>query len=248
MIVAYGTQRILKRPIQSRREPAMQAATVARPTIEQFTAYQAAYDYFNERLFGGSLRPCILNFRGKSLRNMGIFWPNRWQRDGVPCHEISLNPDVLSRPLMDTFGTLVHEMCHQWQQDHGEPPRRNYHDKEWADKMESVGLIPSNTGAPGGKRTGQQMTHYVDPNGEFQRAVAEMPDHIALPWLSEAPPVDEKPAKSKAKVKYACGGKCDRVFWGKPGLAPWIFCECCHEFFREVVGGGAKGKAKGDEI
>jgi hypothetical protein len=29
--------------------------------------------------------------------------------------------------------------------------------------MESIGLVPSNTGLPGGKRTGQQMTHYIMP-------------------------------------------------------------------------------------
>src|SRR4051794_22674342 len=109
-------------------------ATASRPvppTLEQFAAYQAAYDYFNHELFGGELKPCILNFRGFNLRNMGIFCPHKWERDGESCHEISLNPDVLRRPLIDTFSTLVHEMCHQWQQDFGEPPRSGYHDKEW---------------------------------------------------------------------------------------------------------------------
>jgi hypothetical protein len=33
--------------------------------------------------------------------------------------------------------------------------------------MEEVGLIPSSTGAPGGKRTGQSMSHYIDPDGKF---------------------------------------------------------------------------------
>ena len=32
-------------------------------------------------------------------------------------------------------------MCHQWQQHFGKPSRNGYHNKQWADKMESVGLI-----------------------------------------------------------------------------------------------------------
>lgn len=84
------------------------------PTLEQFRAYQAAYDYFNAALFGGELKPCLLNFRGRHNRNLGLFWPKRWGRlDGTVTHEIALNPDVLLRPLVETMATLVHEMCYQ---------------------------------------------------------------------------------------------------------------------------------------
>jgi hypothetical protein len=33
--------------------------------------------------------------------------------------------------------------------------------------MEEVGLVPSDTGKPGGKKVGQGMTHYVDNKGKF---------------------------------------------------------------------------------
>jgi hypothetical protein len=39
--------------------------------------------------------------------------------------------------------------------------RGGYHDRVWGAKMEEVGLMPSNTGLPGGKKNGQQMTHYI---------------------------------------------------------------------------------------
>jgi len=37
-------------------------------------------------------------------------------------------------------------MVHQWQQHHGKPGRRGYHNKQWAAKMNSVGLVPTHTG------------------------------------------------------------------------------------------------------
>jgi hypothetical protein len=36
--------------------------------------------------------------------------------------------------------------------------------------MERIGLMPSATGAPGGRRTGQRMTHYIIRGGLFDRA------------------------------------------------------------------------------
>lgn len=96
------------------------------PTTEQFTAYQKAWDYFNEKLFDGQLRPCLLNFSRKH-HSKGFFWANKWTKEGVTCHEISLNPDVLERPVEKTMSTLAHEMAHQWQQDHGHPSRNAYH-------------------------------------------------------------------------------------------------------------------------
>jgi hypothetical protein len=40
--------------------------------------------------------------------------------------------------------------------------------------MLAVGLIPSDTGKPGGKQTGQRMTHYIEPEGQFDRACREL--------------------------------------------------------------------------
>jgi predicted SprT family Zn-dependent metalloprotease len=202
------------------------------PTLEQFRAYQAAYDYFNAALFGGELKPCLLNFRGRHKRNMGLFWPKRWGRlDGSVTHEIALNPDVLLRPLVQTMATLVHEMCHQWQQDHGRPSRAGYHDKEWGRKMEVVGLTPTNTGEPGGKRTGQQMTHHIEPDGPFQKAFEAMPAAVALPWLSGGlPDAPKPPSKNKNKVKYVCS--CGTPVWGKAGLT--VLCGECEMAFAQL--------------
>ncbi len=195
------------------------------PTLEQFSAYQAAWGYFNEHLFGGTLRPCLLNF-SRRAKALGFFVPDKWQReDGERVHEISLNPDVLLRPVIDTMSTLVHEMAHQWQQDHGRPPRRCYHDTEWADKMEEIGLMPSSTGEPGGKRTGQRCSHYILPDGRFHKVFQAMPEEYLIPWRSGSVP-DQVGGKSKAKskVKYQCP-RCPAAVWGKPALN--IVCGDC---------------------
>jgi predicted SprT family Zn-dependent metalloprotease len=124
-----------------------------------------AFDYFNAALFGGELPRCILNFSRHSNRANGFFAPERWSRGTEHTHEISLNPDLLNRPLLACMSTLVHEMAHLWQHAEGKPSRRTYHNAEWAQKMEDVGLMPSHTGEPGGRRTGQKMSHYVIEGG-----------------------------------------------------------------------------------
>ena len=38
--------------------------------------------------------------------------------------------------------------------------------------MGEIGLIPSSTGAPGGKPTGEAVSHYIQPGGRFQLVCA----------------------------------------------------------------------------
>ena len=69
--------------------------------------------------------------------------------------------------LTELLQTLVHEQVHQWQAQFGKPSLRTYHNREWADKVLSVGLTPSSTGRPGGMQTGQQMADYPTEGGVF---------------------------------------------------------------------------------
>jgi hypothetical protein len=63
-------------------------------------------------------------------------------------------------------------MVHQEQDHFGKPSRNGYHNKGWGLLMERVGLMPSSTGKPGGKRTGQKVSHYILADGPFARAFA----------------------------------------------------------------------------
>lgn len=140
-----------------------------KPTLQMYNFIQDAYDFFNSHLFAGKLPPCLLTLQRDS-NVMGYFSGDRWQKgkgEGT-VHEIALNPQyfITHRPL-ELMQTLVHEMVHLWQHEFGKPSHRTYHNKEWADKMESIGLMPSSTGKPGGKRTGQKMSDYPIKNGAF---------------------------------------------------------------------------------
>lgn len=191
-------------------------------THEQSTAYQAMFNYFNERLFDGKLPQVILNFSRKG-KTFGFFAPNRWQKGGAEAHEISLNPEhLISREPIHWAGTLVHEMTHLQQQETGKPSRSGYHNSAWAGLMEDVGLIPSTTGQPGGKRTGQKCSHYIQQGGKFEQAFKEMPEEYLLPWLCVAE--EKKDKKASSRVKYACEG-CGAQVWGKKELN--IMCGDC---------------------
>ncbi len=171
------------------------------------------YVYFNRELFGGQLRPVILNF-SRAAGALGFFAAGRWGHARATTHEISLNPSHLAtRSARSVASTLAHEMVHCWQQEHGKPGKRGYHNKQWAAKMDEIGLVPSSTGKPDGARTGFGMSHYVADSGAFARAFDRMPRSCLLPWSSS----DGAPRDSRAKIKYTCP-TCGANAWGKPDL------------------------------
>jgi hypothetical protein len=43
-------------------------------------------------------------------------------------------------------------MAHLWQWEFGSPYKNGYHNTEWAGKMIEIGLMPSDTGLPNGKK------------------------------------------------------------------------------------------------
>jgi predicted SprT family Zn-dependent metalloprotease len=102
----------------------------------------------------------------------GYFANSRFshRRDDEVIDEIALNPatflDCTDREIVST---AVHEMVHQWQHMFGKPGRRGYHNREWARKMVEIGLIPSHTGEPGGKQTGQRVSHHIEEGGLFDQ-------------------------------------------------------------------------------
>ncbi len=216
------------------------------PTNDQFAAYRAMWTYFNAALFGGALGHVILNF-SRLARSLGFFAPERWRDAGDQVtHEISLNPAHLKRDnAKDAASTLVHEMAHLWRHGQPNPPRNGYHDRQWADKMEALGLMPSSTAAPGGARVGYRMSHWIIPGGPFERAFEQMPAECHLPWTcgiddeargekkskkekkeKEKKEKKEKEAERKVKVKYSCPD-CGLNVWGRAGLR--LRCEDCDE-------------------
>lgn len=162
------------------------------PTQVAYTELQQAFDHFNATLFAGALSLPLFTLQ-REKRTFGYHSQKRFVERGTGqiVDEIAMNPSYFAiRSIPQTLSTLVHEMVHQWQFHFGKPGRGNYHNKEWADKMEQVGLIPSNTGEPGGKRTGDRMTHYILQGGAFDRSCDQLLTRAyTLSWLDRFPPM-----------------------------------------------------------
>jgi predicted SprT family Zn-dependent metalloprotease len=231
-------------------------------TTMQFQTLDDLYAFYNVKLFGAALPECIVNL-SRRAHSYGFFAPNLWtslngdtSKFSKYAHEISLNPDYLLRPPVEWHSTLVHEMVHLWQNEFGKPSHSSYHNKQWANKMESIGLMPSDTGQPGGARTGQHMTHYVIPGGAFETVflsiTPEQIEYLRLKYLPvasisgpykspglnnpddpDAPdiPTSPNPGKTKSgeRLKYTCS--CGNNVWARSGLS--IQCLNCNTPFLE---------------
>jgi hypothetical protein len=168
-------------------------------TITEYQGFQRAYDFFNRELFAGSL-PQVLVILQRHAKTYGYFSPQRFSGriDKSAVHELALNPDGFhNRTDALILSTLVHEMCHVWQETFGIPPRRGYHDRQWAAKMREIGLQPSSTGEEGGKETGQSVSHYIITGGRYTQTYATLASTgFALHWQSvPATPEPRSPAR-----------------------------------------------------
>jgi len=140
-----------------------------KPSDAQYTALTTAYSFFNQRLFNGQLPDALITLQRKA-GSYGYFAGSRFGDvdQEVLTDEIALNPaHFRNRTVPEILSTLVHEQVHLWQHHYGKPSRSGYHNAEWAAKMQGLGLMPSDTGQPGGKLTGQRMTHYIAEHGRF---------------------------------------------------------------------------------
>lgn len=242
-----------------RPEPA--PATQAEPTKQAYGEITKAFQFFNDELFGSTLPHCLITFQRRK-RSQGYFSAKRFGAvTGSEVDEIAMNPQHFKiRPLDDVLSTLAHEMCHLWQQYHGKPTRRGYHNAEWAEKMESIGLVPSHTGQPGGRKTGQRMDHYIVPHGPFARAAEKLlatgfrisyydrEVEVRQPEKDEggskeiAEPSEDVAADKSNRVKYRCG-QCGAQIWGKPGLRVLCGQQGCN-----AAPFAAVGKEQPDEL
>lgn len=145
------------------------------PTEEFYLLFDTIFEYYNAALFDGKL-PKVMFVVTRKERTFGHYIPRKWINvNSIKTDEIAINPLMFGKyPIKEILQTTVHEMCHLWQEHYGEPSRTGYHNKEWGNKMESIGLMPSNTGLVGGKKTGQNMMDYIIENGPFDIKTNEL--------------------------------------------------------------------------
>lgn len=203
-----------------------------------------AFDYFNGALFGGELPACMITLQRKANAR-GYYAHHNWQeRAGEgKVSEIAMNPDTFGeRDDRSILSTLVHEMCHLWQFVYGEPSTGGYHNKSWGARMVSVGLIPSSTGMPGGKRTGTKVSHYIEVGGAFDSACTKLlATGFTIDWQTvhgESP--ERRAAKRASKTKYTCPA-CGANAWAKPGAN--LVCGDCDMHLAPEEQDGDEGDA-----
>lgn len=188
--------------------PASSAQTDARsPTLALYGTLQRAFDHFNAELFDGRLPPCLISLRSSS-RVYGYHHARRFiAPDGTQIDELGLHPGFFTlQPVEEVLSTLVHEMVHHWQRHQGTSTPSNPHNKEWASKMETLGLAPSNSGLPGGRQTGRSMSHYIAPGGAFIASCRRLVEAgFALPWLDRHTPAPVEYATHRQAALQAAG-------------------------------------------
>ncbi|WP_018968847.1 SprT-like domain-containing protein [Rubritalea marina] len=212
-----------------------------------YAVFQQAYDHFNKHLFEGALPGVVITLQRKS-HTVGMYRRASFEQRGVHgqrLDEIAINPDAyVGLPDIEVWQALVHEMCHQWQFRFGKPSRKSYHNREWARKMEAVGLIPSSTGEPGGAKVGQTMYDYVADEGLFRESViglrklgvvltiqsSDQGAQVARTETSKRRELELREAglrKNRSnRVKYSCLS-CGMNAWGKPELN--LVCGDCSQ-------------------
>lgn len=211
------------------RKPGLPSVPAASPTAQAYGELQSAYDHFNAALFHGKLPPCLITLQRKGRRTLGFYAPKRFATSaGETTDEIALNPRHFKhQSAVGVCAVLVHEMVHLWQQHFGRPSRSNYHNREWAGEMLRLGLRPSDTGKPGGRMTGQAMSHYVIPGGPFEVTARDLlASRTAISWFDADALVllpqglDEflfSPPRSGRRTKFQCPD-CPAQAWGKSSL------------------------------
>jgi len=173
---------------------------------------------------------CLITLQ-RSKKSYGYFCGDRFGRaDGTLTDEIALNPSHFpDRPQEEVLATLAHEMVHLWQHHFGAPGRGRYHNKEWVEKMRSIGLQPTSTGKDDGAETGDVMGHLIVPDGPFDRVVRKLLARgLVVSWTEqpEKRPVagddadgdEDGKAESKSgkRVRYICPHG-DMKAWAKHG-------------------------------
>lgn len=210
----------------------------------QYMSLAQAFDYLNATLFTNCPLPSVLVTFQRHAKSKGYYASGMFQSrstavvgssEGMPLSvegetivttdEIALNPDAfVNHTDAEIFSTLAHEMVHLWQHVHGKAPKRAYHNRQWAEKMKSIGLQPSDTGMPGGKETGARMTHYIANGGPFHLAYLTLAEQqITIQWQS-APRTEAAKKKTASKTKYTCAS-CEQNAWAKPDTR--ITCADC---------------------
>jgi hypothetical protein len=86
-------------------------------------------DQMRAEFFAGQLPEVVLSFEVTDKRTLGHYVI---RRNGLGVRRnINLNPVHFARPLYHILATLLHELAHAWQHEHGTPSKPLHHNREF---------------------------------------------------------------------------------------------------------------------
>ena len=188
---------------------------------ELWDGYRAAFTYFNDHLFEGTLPECILTLNAKGT-STGFFKATTWKKGERDYHEICLNPALLNRSDDLIFQTLVRLMVFLWQHTYGSPNSPGYCDSEYTQKMREIGL-------PCEAEYGRNLRYSVDEKRLYaQVRPAAMQNFFPLQNF-------ELPQPKKARIRHVCP-QCGSKAMGAPGSRFVCITEDCKvEMIKEMA-------------
>jgi len=163
-------------------------------------------DLMRAELFGGQVPPVVLSFEVTDRRTLGHY---HLMRTGLGVRwALNLNPVHLARPVFEVLSTLLHELAHAWQHEHGTPSKPPHHNREFRDRCEAFGIPTDEGGHDLGVRHGTPFEDYCRRHGITfppPPGAAEPPgDTAGLPRPSPLLPVPPARPKGSKMKKWTC--------------------------------------------
>ena len=129
----------------------MRNKEVTNPNIHVINILTKAFKEFNEKFCKGDLPIPVITVQSKGRRNAaGWFWAGGWSQgqgdDRLSRPEINISAEFIgNRKLEDVLETVLHEMAHMWNWREGvrDCSAGQYHNKNFKDKDERLGLTVS---------------------------------------------------------------------------------------------------------
>jgi hypothetical protein len=120
-------------------------------------------DLMRAELFAGQVPEVVLSFDVTDRRTLGHY---HVLRNGLGVRwALNLNPIHLARPVFEVLATLLHELAHAWQHEHGTPSKPPHHNRELRDRCEALGIPTDEGGHDLGVRHGTPFEDYCRRHG-----------------------------------------------------------------------------------
>src|SRR5512136_72958 len=120
-------------------------------------------DFMRAELFAGQVPAVVLSFDVTDRRTLGHY---HLMRNGLGVRwALNLNPVHLARPVFEVLATLLHELAHAWQHEHGTPSKPPHHNREFRDRCEAFGIPTDEGGHDLGVRYGSPFEDYCRRHG-----------------------------------------------------------------------------------